>query len=210
MSNLTRFGCFVFLCLAGCEEEPPRQTAASVASAAVVPSAASTDPRPNAVASAWPVPTGVSLAIFPGKGVGPIRIGATVATIERLMGRECEVKTETLCGYNGRAVDFELEDGKTVRIRVQRTFRKNLHLEGASYGMFNGGFANGIRLEMLETAVKESFGAPQRSEAPPEPGPWNTVERATYDGMTLEFDRLGPDRVVLGGVVIEGPTGSAQ
>ena len=61
------------------------------------------------------------LAIQAGQGVGPIRIGATVATIERLMAAPCEVKTESVCRYIKRAVEFDLDkSGVTDRIVVHR------------------------------------------------------------------------------------------
>ena len=66
-------------------------------------------------------PKAPSLAIQAGQGVGPIRIGATVATIERLMEAPCEVKTESVCRYIRRAVEFDLDkNGFTERIVVHR------------------------------------------------------------------------------------------
>jgi hypothetical protein len=40
----------------------------------------------------WPVPGGIPLPIERGKGVGPIRFGARLDTVERLMGDPCDVK----------------------------------------------------------------------------------------------------------------------
>ncbi len=69
------------------------------------------------------MPTGPSLAIEAGKGVGAIRFGATVATIERLMEHRCEVLSENLCRYHTRGVDFHLVNGVLAKVHVQRAGR---------------------------------------------------------------------------------------
>ena len=58
-----------------------------------------------------------------GQGVGPIRIGATVATIQRHMALPCEVKDDKVCRYIARGVEFELKNGVTERVRVHRAGR---------------------------------------------------------------------------------------
>jgi hypothetical protein len=182
-----------------CDDAPAtdRPTTAAVASAT-----AST-PTPSASsAQAFPVPVGPGLAIIPGKGVGAIRFGANVGTIERLMELPCEVKKEDLCGYNGRAVDFHLQDGVVNEIHVHRTGRSNAALAGASYGVFNGALVSGPRLEMLTEAVIELQGPAERVEPISAANHWNTVEHHHYQGMTLQYDRLPNGNVVLGGVIL--------
>jgi hypothetical protein len=46
-----------------------------------------------------PLPQGLTMMVLPGQGVGPIRIGARLAHIERLMQARCEVQSEDLCPY---------------------------------------------------------------------------------------------------------------
>jgi hypothetical protein len=147
--------------------------------------------------------------MLPGKGVGAIRFGANVATIERLMEFPCEVKTESLCGYNGRAVDFTLTDGVVSEIHVHRSDRANAHLAEAKYGVFNGRLLDGASLGMLQTAAMEILGAAQRVEQVKDGGPWGTVERHFFPDMTVEYDRLPNGNVVLGGVILTSPTAPA-
>jgi hypothetical protein len=88
-----------------------------------------------------PVPSGPVLAILAGKGVGPIRIGATVATIERQMQKKCDVKTDKMCRYIDRAVEFDLENGEVKTIRVERPGRpagKDQSGNERHYGIFHG------------------------------------------------------------------------
>src|SRR4051812_45172747 len=113
----------------GCQSKA-RSTPEPVASTSVgVPaSLPSTGAVASASASPGPVPTssvqlpqGPLLAIQAGRGVGPIRIGATVATINRLMEAPCEVQTPEVCRYIARGVEFWLDQkGVTDRIVVHR------------------------------------------------------------------------------------------
>jgi hypothetical protein len=143
------------------------------------------------------------LAILPGQGVGPIRFGATIATIERLMEAPCEVKTDRLCRYLERAVEFELEDGKTRRIRVHRRGRFADRDPSDEYGVFNGAIPPDLRFGMLPWAIQEHLGKPQRVEPVTAPNDWSTLERHFYPGMILEYDRLPNGNAVLGGVILE-------
>jgi hypothetical protein len=185
------------------QRKSPEVSASASASAAPVTSAA------TEAASAWPVPVGPNLAILPGKGVGAIRFGATIATIERLMEFSCEVKTDTLCGYNGRAIDFILKDGVTVEMQVHRVDRTDRHLSGAKYGVFNGRLLGGATPGMLQEAAVETLGAAQRVEPVTEAGPWGTLERHHYADMIVEYDKLPNGNVVLGGIVLTAPATTA-
>src|SRR5262245_28486895 len=71
-----------------------------------------------------PVPGVLPLmAVLAGQGAGPIRIGANVAQVERLMQNKCEIRTENLCRYVRYAVDFNLVGGITQSIYIQRRGR---------------------------------------------------------------------------------------
>jgi hypothetical protein len=147
------------------------------------------------------------LAIQAGQGVGPIRIGATVATIERLMEAPCDVKTPEVCRYITRAVEFQLgKDGFTDRIVVHRHDRPaglDAHGKPQLYGFFNGGIPPGAGLGMVPKAVLEIIGKPVSSERVNEKNPNNTIDRDTYPGgMVLEYDEYTNGRVMLGGVII--------
>jgi hypothetical protein len=142
--------------------------------------------------------------------VGPIRFGANIATIERLMEFPCEIKTETLCGYNGRAVDFILSNGLVTQMRVHRVDRTDPNLAGAKYGVFNGRLLQGASPGMLQPAAIEMLGAAERIEPVTNGGPWGTVERHHYSDMIIEYDRLPNGNVVLGGIILKAPASAAQ
>lgn len=169
----------------------------------------------------WPVPSGIPLPILRGQGVGPIRFGAHLDTIERLMGDACDQKipragaasaaastggapgaaaADLLCRYHSRAVEFELERGELVRIHVHRPARPFDAERG--FGIFNGRFPEGAALGMFSFAVEETLGKPTRIEAKDGSDPYRTVELRHYPGMVLEYDRLPNKNVVLGGVVL--------
>lgn len=159
-----------------------------------------------------PLPTGPRLAILPGKGVGPIRIGATRATIERQMDRPCDVATETLCRYIGRAVDFHLTGGVVDKVVVHRRDRpagKDRSGKEAVFGIFNGGFPPDFELMMKQKVIMDHLGPSLRQEQVTGDNPNHTVERHYYDGMTVEYDRYDNGQIVLGGVIIEKATGAA-
>jgi len=151
------------------------------------------------------------LAIQAGQGVGPIRLGATVATIERLMAAPCEVKTESVCRYIRRAVEFKLDkNGVTERIVVHRHDRPagpDAKGEPQVYGFFNGGIPPGAGLGMVPKAVLEILGKPQSSERVTTANDFDTVDRDTYPGgMVLEYDEYKKSgKVMLGGVIISKP-----
>jgi hypothetical protein len=147
------------------------------------------------------VPVGPRLAILAGQGVGPIRIGATVQTIERLMKAPCEVKTPTVCRYVTRAVEFQLgEDGKTVRIHVHRMGRSAG--DGKTYGVFNGAIPPDLQMGMTAKAVQEYLGSPESVEKGSTGADPTTIVQHHYKGMILEYDRLPAGQAALGGVRI--------
>jgi hypothetical protein len=148
------------------------------------------------------------LAIEAGKGVGPIRLGATVATIERLMAAPCEVKTPDTCRYIRRAVEFDLKDGATERIVVHRHDRPagpDAQGRPQVYGFFNGGIPPGVGLGMLPSAVREILGEPLSVEKVTTPNDFDTIQRAFYPGLELEFDRYKNGSLMLGSVIIAKP-----
>jgi len=204
--------------LGGCHSTPKKQPAAgasasAVASAAlaVTPSTPATPSAPVAPQSTVQLPEGPRLAIQAGQGVGPIRIGATVATIERLMEAPCEVKTESVCRYIRRAVEFDLDkNGITERIVVHRHDRPagpDAKGEPQVYGFFNGAIPPGVGLGMVPKAVLQFLGPPQSSERVTTANDFDTVDRDTYPGgMVLEYDEYKKSgKVMLGAVIITKP-----
>jgi hypothetical protein len=183
-------------------------------SSSAAPSATASVSAPNPLASyapapqrtSWPVPVGPRLAVEAGQGLGPIRFGATVPTIERLMEAPCDLKTADLCRYYKQAVDFELKDGVVARIRVHRTERpagKDATGKARVYGVFNGGIPPDLRFGMLPWAIHEHLGKPKRVDPAPGESGFDTAEVHYYDGLILEFDRIGKSQPVLGGIIIE-------
>jgi hypothetical protein len=164
--------------------------------------------RPRA-SEPWHIPVGPKLAITPGKGFGPIRFGARLDTIERLIGEPCEEKREEAgkltCRYSAQAVDFVLENGVVTEMRAHRLGRPFKASGKPDYGIFNGSFENGVAFGMVPNAARELAGAPKSVRPITGDNPFHTVEVYEYDGYRLEFDRVSPDSVVLGGVVLLAP-----
>src|SRR5688572_23585093 len=187
--------CVIFLALlvSGCKETPSGGAGAQPSASAATPVAPS--------ARSFMVPSGPPLAILAGQGVGPIRIGANTATIERLMEAPCDERSSTLCRYVSRAVEFELdESGNTAKIRVHRMERPAG--EGKKYGIFNGAIPPDIRFGMLPTAVIPIVGPAERTEDGDKGAFPGTVAQHHYKGMVLEYDQLPNGKIVLGGVRI--------
>jgi hypothetical protein len=208
----------VFACRSGDVENPPPPPVTSAGSAAggaaaggaVVHTTNRSDDgyRPRA-SEPWHIPVGPKLAIAPGKGLGPIRFGARLDTIERLIGEPCEEKREEgsklTCRYSAQAIDFVLENGMVTEMRAHRLGRPFKTSGKPDYGIFNGSFENGLAFGMVPAAARELVGAPKSVRTVSGDNPYHTVEVHEYDGYRLEFDRVGPDSVVLGGVVLEAP-----
>jgi hypothetical protein len=196
----------VAVSIAGCKSQPTPSPESAAPSAAAAPNA-SAPPSSTLVPGprVWVMATGPKLEILPGAGVGPIRIGATVATIERLMDLPCQQKTETMCGYSGRGVEFYLKDGVTVEIRAYRPVRPKLPA-GTTYGVFNGAMRNGVAFDMLLPAVRELLGPPLKVTPVTDGGEAHTVEVDDYKGMRIEFDRKDNGYIVVGMIDISRPS----
>jgi hypothetical protein len=172
------------------------------------------DGKPPLASKPWRIPVGPNLEIAPGKGLGPIRFGAHLETVERLIGEPCEEKrqegADVTCRFSAQAVDFVIgRDGlKQIRAhRLGRPFKPDGKLD---YGIFNGRFQNGVAFGMLDRGVRELLGAPRSVRMVEGDNPNHTVEVHEYDGATLEFDRISPESVVLGGVILNAPAGGVK
>ncbi len=192
-----------FLSTFGCKSRPGSSLAAASASALASASASASAPivQPRTVQ----VPIGPRLAILAGQGIGPIRFGATVATIERLMDAPCEVKTPDTCRYIMQAVEFDLKDGATDRIVIHRHERPagpDAQGKPQVYGFFNGGIPPSLGFGMVPAAFLKALGPATSVEKVTTANDFNTVERDTYPGMVLEYDRYTNGNVILGGVIL--------
>jgi hypothetical protein len=134
-------------------------------------------------------------------GIGPIRFGATVATVERHMGMKCQELTEQRCRILDAGVEFELTDGVVSGMVVHRFERPVEGSPGKVWGTFAGGILPDVRVTMVPEAVHESLGAPKTSVPVDGNNPYHTVLRETYPGLELEFDKnLKNDRLMLGSI----------
>jgi hypothetical protein len=188
-----------------CSRDDGTGAGASASASAAVSSAAApavSVPDRLRVDRVMRIPSGPVLQIIPGQGVGAIRLGATVATIERLMDLPCEFKTEHACRYVARAVEFFLDDqGYTNEIRAHRVDRPTTP-EGRTFGIFNGRMEEGVTFMMLPKGAQGLIGPPQKTETVTQENPFNTVQVDYYDGMRIEYDRVGPEKIVVGGIII--------
>jgi hypothetical protein len=155
-----------------------------------------------------PTPPGTHqlLAVLAGQGAGPIRIGANVAQVQRLMQAPCEVRSENLCRYVSRGMDYHLVGGITQSIHIQRAGRpagKSATGETVVFGFFPGMIPPDLRLGMLPEAIQQYLGQPKRIERVPGPNPQNTVERHYYPGLVLEYDWWPEtEKLILGGILV--------
>jgi hypothetical protein len=223
---LLLFGAGLWACPAGdVDTKPSSVTASAPASAAGARVGASvTSPPASAGASGaprkgplapppWHIPVGPTLPILPGQGLGPIRFGATQETIERLIGEPCEERRQepsgvVVCRYSAQAVEFLLDGGVIKEIHAHRLGRPFKPGTKVDFGIFNGHFESGAGFGMLEAGVRELLGKPKaerKLDRPEAENPNLTVLVHEYDGFTLEYDRIGPERVVLGGVILKAP-----
>lgn len=179
---------------------------AGVGNATPLASSSASSARKIPKAPVYHIPVGPMFGIEPGVGIGPIRFGATVATIERLMELPCNEKTENACYYPIHAVDFYLTDGVLSKIHIhgqERPFKNDG--SGYMYGIFNGKLLNDVELGMYREFVEERMGPPKRGRdvelGSAERG-FQTVFVAEYPGITLEYDKLRNGNTVLAGIVL--------
>lgn len=188
----------------GCKSSAEKKQATTNAPAAAA-SASGPVRLPPPRRRRWPPPSGPALPVLAGQGVGPIRIGATVATIERHMAAPCEVKTDEVCRYLTRGVEFNLEKGVTKSVHIHRAGRpagKDAEGNDAEYGFFNGAIPPDLMLGMIPSAIQEHLGKPKHIDRRDVLGEAYNVEVHHYDGMRIEYDRLTNGNLVMGGILI--------
>lgn len=153
------------------------------------------------------------MPVQPGKGLGPVRFGATVRTIERLMGAPCDERRPLpsgaehgaleVCRYLNRAVEFHVGAEGAVGMTAHHRERQPTPGSSRRYGAFNGRFVEGAALGMAPEAVRELLGPPPRVERLEEPqGAHRTAMVDHYPGLRLEYDRVSSGNLVLGGIVL--------
>jgi hypothetical protein len=199
----------VFGALGGCSAKhaPTGAEVAAAASAGVQALSAkqAADAKEAERRRKWAPPSGPILAVEPGGGVGAIRIGASVGTIERLMDKRCEVLTDELCRYVSRGVDFHLRGGFTEWIHVQRAGRPagvDFNGEPVEFGFFNGAIPPDLRLGMTPKAIQQYLGPAERTENIPQPNPASMVSIDYYPGIAIEYDRWINGKIIMGGIRI--------
>jgi hypothetical protein len=196
-------------CRSGDVDKPEAAPAAGGAAALIRRAQDPSKRKPPPASPPWHIPVGPKLAIVPGQGLGPIRFGANLETIERLLAERCEEKREeaglVTCRYSAHAIEFVLDAAGVKQFRIHRLgrlFRADPKLE---YGIFNGSFESGVALGMLPGGVTELLGKPKSIRKVEGENPNQTVEVYEYDGVTLEFDQTSPQKVGLGGVILDRP-----
>jgi hypothetical protein len=136
-----------------------------------------------------------------GAGLGPIRFGSTVATVERHMQTKCEELTDKYCRFISSGIELELTDGAVSGIVIHRFDRPVDGNPKKLWGTFAGGIPPKVLMTMVPEAVIEQLGKPKRTETIKEANPNWTVRRDTYDGMVLDYDKnRANDRLMLGQV----------
>lgn len=200
LKTSSMIGLLAFTVAVGCKTKTEKQAApvASNSAAARLPA-----PKPHK----WPAPSGPVLAVLAGQGVGAIRIGATPATIERLMAAPCEVKTAEVCRYQGRGVEFVLENGVTKQVHVYRAGRPTKDAAGqdTEYGYFRGAIPPDLQLGMVPQAIEEYLGKAPLVDRRDVTGPAERVETQYYPGLTVIYDRLENGNLVMAELIVFKP-----
>ncbi len=195
--------CFGALLLGACTPAPsanPSASASPSGAAAPTGSAPSAGGAASAAPIVYPVASGPRLAVVAGQGVGAIRLGASLATVERLMELPCDEKTPTLCRYHARAVEFQFDgEGKLKRIVAHRQARR---AGDKTYGLFNGAIPPDLMFGMIPAAIQQHLGPPERVVEGHEGAAPEAFQQHVYKGMVLEYDKLATGRTVLGGIRI--------
>jgi hypothetical protein len=146
------------------------------------------------------------MAVLAGQGAGPIRLGANVAQVERLMQRPCDIRSEHLCRYVQRGVDFNLVGNITQSIYIQRKGRpagRDANGEELEFGFFQGMIPPDLMLGMVPQEIQKYLGKPERAEQVAGPNPQTTVWRHYYPGLVLEYDWVAQTgKLMLGGIRI--------
>jgi hypothetical protein len=128
-------------------------------------------------------------AIEAGGGLGPVRFGATVATIERLMGAKCDEISDKYCRYVPAGIEFELTEGVVSGIIVYRHDREVVGSPGKTWGRTRCVIPPDISPRVIQTYVHSTLGKPQTSEPVTAANPNRTAMRETYPGLVIEYDR---------------------
>jgi hypothetical protein len=139
-------------------------------------------------------------------------VGATTATIERLMEAPCEVKTADVCRYMGRGIEFLLENGVTKTVHIYRAGRpagKDAAGQDAEYGFFRGAIPPDLQLGMIPAAIQEHLGQPQSVDKRDVTGPGEGVETHHYPGLTILYDRLENGNLVMSEMIVFKPPAAA-
>lgn len=151
------------------------------------------------------LPVGPPLTILPGQGIGPIRFGATFATVERHMQNPCDERTETKCVYVKQAVEFTMKDGVVAHIQLHRRDRpagKTADGKPRYFGSYYGGLPPEIVMGLHKHVAVAELRPADRVEVLPQPDANGTVERHHYPGLIVEYDRVANGNTVLGGFQI--------
>lgn len=202
--NALRLGAFGLLFLvalvAGCKSNPNQSSPTPATASVTRPTAKDSPAVASALAGvARPKPAGPSFAVEPGGGLGPIRFGSTVATVERHMQTKCEELTDKFCRFIAAGIELELTDGAVSGIVIHRLNRPVAGDSTKKWGMFSGGIPPKVMMMMVPEAVIAQLGKPKKTETITEENPNWTVQRDYYDGLELEYDKnRANNRLMLG------------
>jgi hypothetical protein len=135
------------------------------------------------------MPAGPAFAITAGEGLGPVRFGATVATIERLMESKCDELTEKYCRYIAAGIEYELKEGVVSGIVVYRHDRPVAGSPSKTWGRTRCAIPPDLTPRVIVSYVHAHLGKPESTETIVIANPSRTALRETYPGLVLEYDR---------------------
>jgi hypothetical protein len=116
------------------------------------------------------------------------------------MEKACPDKSDTVCRYVDRGVEFRFADGKVNRILIHRGDRK---APGDKvWGVFNGGIPPDLRFGMVVPAIQQFLGPPKKVVQGADGADPETQEQHYYEGMVLEYDPTPKGQLILSGIRI--------
>ena len=190
-----RAGLLVSLMLAfsaiGCKPKArPTKPAPSHSATSTQPAASgSSEALASPLRRSFVTPAGPAFAILAGEGLGPVRFGATVATVERLMEAKCEELTEKHCRYIKAGIEYELENGVVSGIVIRRHDRPVEGSPGKLWGRTRCAIPPDVTPRTIVGYVHSVLGEPQSHETVDAANPNRTSLREHYQGLVLEYDR---------------------
>lgn len=183
------------LLAAGCS----RESSSGPASSATAPTATA-PATTSAKVTAAP-----AVLITPGKGIGPVTLGMSLAILERELGPCTKMKLDgkkRVCFYPHRGLDVGLVDNEVTRVAAHRGGRAVPSKEYAdvTFAASAAATPEGVKPGMTKVDAESKLGPPKASGRPAGDAVGKDGVRRIaileYPGMALDVEMVGTELVV--------------